>query len=74
MAKDIEKIVQGAASNVACETKDEVSKENLELIKAQLEGLSKLSDRSFIYELYIKIMKDLEENTKGVEGNVKVKK
>ena len=62
MSSYIEKIVQGAASNVACETKEEVSKETMESIKNQLLGLSKISDRSFIYELYKSIMLDEGED------------
>ena len=46
----IKKVVDDAASNVACET-DEVSKETLENIKEHLLGISNKSDTSFIYEL-----------------------
>lgn len=63
---DVEKIIQDAAANVACETKEEVSKETLENIKKQLLGESKRSDDSFIYGLY----KSIVEN-EGKDDNAK---
>lgn len=65
MSDNIEKIIQSAASNVACESKEEVSKETLESIKEQLLGMSKHSDDSFIYGLYKSVVINEGEDKNG---------
>ena len=62
MSDNVEKIVQDAASNVACESKEEISKKTLEVIKNQLLGVSNHSDESFIYGLYKSAVDDKIEN------------
>lgn len=68
MSKDIDKIVEVAAANVACES-GEVSKETLQSIKEQLLGENKHSDQSFIYSLYRKIVD--EEEVKNEKQRIK---
>lgn len=63
--KNIEKIVESAASNVACET-GVVPVETLQSIEAQLMGLSCKSEQSFIYGLYRKVVGSEEENQRHV--------
>ena len=58
MSDDVEKIIQDAASNVACETKEVTSTETLEKMKKQLLGLSGESDDSFIYGLVKSVKKE----------------
>lgn len=65
MSDNVEKIIQSAASNVACESKEEVSQETLEVIKKQLLGLSKQSDESFIYDLYKTVVAERDEGNNG---------
>ena len=65
MSNDVEKILQSAASNVACESTGEVSKETLENIKKQLLGLSNSSDNSFVYSLYKAVVDDKEDGKDG---------
>lgn len=65
MSKQVEKIVNSAAVNVACESKEEVSKETLERIKDQLLGMTNHSDESFIYQLYESVVEgEKEEDVK----------
>lgn len=71
MSNDVEKILKSAASNVACESAEEVSKETLESIKKQLLGLSNSSDNSFVYSLYKAVVDDKED---GKDGKTYVKK
>lgn len=61
MSEHVDKIVKDAAGNVACETKEEVSKETLENIKQQILGQSKKSDESFIEWIYKFVVKNKEE-------------
>ena len=65
MDRDVDKILNDAASNVACESNKEVSKETLESIKKQLIGESKRSDNSFIYGLYKSIIDNEERENNG---------
>ena len=65
MSDNVEKIIKDAASNVACESKEEVSKETLEVIKNQLLGLSKQSDESFIYGLYKTVVVERDGENDG---------
>lgn len=64
MSEKIEEILKDAASNVACESKEEVSKETLESMKNQLLGMSEKSDDSFIYGLYKSVMKEEKNERK----------
>ncbi len=66
MAEDIEKVVNDAASNVACETGG-VDNETLQKIKEQLMGMSNKSDDSFIYGLV------KSATSEGEKGNGKSK-
>lgn len=68
---DMEKILEGAAANVACESGEEVSKETLESIKKQLLGLSNSSDDSFIYTLYKSIIEKREVDEDGKNNHKK---
>lgn len=65
MSDQVEKILKGAASNVACESKEEVSRETLESIRKQLVGETNHSDESFIYGLYQSIVRDKGEDSNG---------
>lgn len=61
MDKEIEMVVEDAASNVACET-TELSEKEKEMIAGQLNGLSGKSDDSFIYGLYRSLLKEDDKN------------
>ena len=60
MDEHVEKILKGAASNVACESDEEISKETLENIKKQLLGQNNKTDESFIYGLYKSVVENNE--------------
>lgn len=60
MNEHVDKILKGAASNVACESEEEISKETLENIKKQILGQSNKTDESFIYGLYQSVVEDNE--------------
>lgn len=64
MANDVEKIIADAASNVACESSEPVSKATLEDIKNHL-LTSKHSDESFIHSLYEAILGNENEESDG---------
>lgn len=61
----IKKIIEGAASNVACESREEVSSETLALIEDHLLGKTIHSDKSLINSLYELVLEKNDEEIKG---------
>ena len=63
----IENVLECAVSNVACEIDEKMSQETLENMKKQLLGISKRSDKSFIYSLYEEAINEEKEKEEEVK-------